>query len=80
MRQDISIHAPLTGCDVTKKPKKEDELEAISIHAPLTGCDARAYKDWNEQDEISIHAPLTGCDKRYKTIHFLHNLFQSTHP
>ena len=34
---DISIHAPLTGCD-----GQEDAiaiLQTISIHAPLTGCD-----------------------------------------
>ena len=35
---EISIHAPLTGCD------KGDKVlilahRGISIHAPLTGCD-----------------------------------------
>ena len=48
---NISIHAPLTGCDdfcdTTKK------MMAISIHAPLTGCDRCDYvmkyveKDFN---------------------------------
>ena len=35
----ISIHAPLTGCDQTNKDPNYDSTE-ISIHAPLTGCDS----------------------------------------
>ncbi len=38
--QNISIHAPLTGCDV--RPQKMGagtNVQNISIHAPLTGCD-----------------------------------------
>ena len=34
----ISIHAPLTGCDV-EATYKERYMPTISIHAPLTGCD-----------------------------------------
>ena len=38
----ISIHAPLTGCDI--EPKGDlGKTTQISIHAPLTGCD-RAYR------------------------------------
>ena len=33
----ISIHAPLTGCDVIDQ--MPEEMQKISIHAPLTGCD-----------------------------------------
>ena len=33
----ISIHAPLTGCDVINII--EININIISIHAPLTGCD-----------------------------------------
>ena len=33
----ISIHAPLTGCDVLSG--YNNRLYNISIHAPLTGCD-----------------------------------------
>ena len=33
----ISIHAPLTGCDLISKNMKQRKV--ISIHAPLTGCD-----------------------------------------
>ena len=35
---DISIHAPLTGCD-DSVPSMTPKEDAISIHAPLTGCD-----------------------------------------
>ena len=35
----ISIHAPLTGCDDIVVPTRLSQL--ISIHAPLTGCDLR---------------------------------------
>ena len=35
---DISIHAPIVGCDL-KNCEKDYEVE-ISIHAPIVGCDA----------------------------------------
>ena len=58
---NISIHAPLAGCDL--KAEKADAELAISIHAPLAGCDSKirffASAEW-----ISIHAPLAGCDLR----------------
>ena len=34
---EISIHAPLTGCDIMADMLAL--LKGISIHAPLTGCD-----------------------------------------
>ena len=34
---EISIHAPLTGCDIVVMVGAH--TDAISIHAPLTGCD-----------------------------------------
>ena len=34
----ISIHAPLTGCD-TNVQIADNQWNDISIHAPLTGCD-----------------------------------------
>ena len=56
----ISIHAPLTGCDVITVI--DIDRFAISIHAPLTGCDGFKLKYIEALNEISIHAPLTGCD------------------
>ena len=38
----ISIHAPLTGCDVLFYAIFR--ILAISIHAPLTGCDLKHYQ------------------------------------
>ena len=56
----ISIHAPLTGCDVNVSVTETVPFD-ISIHAPLTGCDGtKSY--FAIVNEISIHAPLTGCD------------------
>ena len=34
---NISIHAPLTGCDLSAY--EQNINKGISIHAPLTGCD-----------------------------------------
>ena len=57
---EISIHAPLTGCDVDGA-KVATVFVPISIHAPLTGCDSYGPKV-AQMFTISIHAPLTGCD------------------
>ena len=61
MRPDcqISIHAPLAGCD--KDKKQWTVAQWISIHAPLAGCDATVDACGNAT-VISIHAPLAGCD------------------
>ena len=56
----ISIHAPLTGCDIQQEDLRQ-VLRNISIHAPLTGCDMAMQTD-TDLCNISIHAPLTGCD------------------
>ena len=61
---DISIHAPLTGCDgcgITLNYRYN-----ISIHAPLTGCDDLGFTILITEAHISIHAPLTGCDKNVR--------------
>ena len=55
----ISIHAPLAGCDSdTASPKT---LRTISIHAPLAGCDQHQTCQ-GYRIQISIHAPLAGRD------------------
>ena len=56
----ISIHAPLAGCDVRVGHFLGGD--AISIHAPLAGCDL-IKAGYRVQMRISIHAPLAGCDK-----------------
>ena len=58
---EISIHAPLTGCDLNHA-QTYNSFCLISIHAPLTGCDLVKTKIAFLTVSISIHAPLTGCD------------------
>ena len=58
--RDISIHAPLAGCDVDFAEDVRKAAE-ISIHAPLAGCDAVVACIITDTG-ISIHAPLAGCD------------------
>ena len=55
----ISIHAPLAGCDSAHPYLFV--LDVISIHAPLAGCDVLSHC-YNLAIAISIHAPLAGCD------------------
>ncbi len=63
---DISIHAPLAGCDFVRSSSALKRC--ISIHAPLAGCDLK-LKYQSVFRIISIHAPLAGCDVNpYKLI------------
>ena len=56
---DISIHAPLTGRDISQHSNHQPG--EISIHAPFTGSDISQHSN-HQPGEISIHAPLTGSD------------------
>ncbi len=57
---NISIHAPLAGCDETYKIAQMGDAVFQSTH-PLRGATCLA-KLKDKTDEISIHAPLAGCD------------------
>ena len=57
--RQISIHAPLAGCDL--RPSGPLQFADISIHAPLAGCDKFTLVVAGTT-VISIHAPLAGCD------------------
>ena len=62
----ISIHAPLAGCD---PPSAFEVVEVrISIHAPLAGCDDADDGYFSDTVEISIHAPLAGCDGHLRPV------------
>ena len=74
---NISIHAPLAGCDESRRSPAETGL--ISIHAPLAGCDKKKTGH-KARRIISIHAPLAGCDPRYPARRPTPGGFQSTHP
>ena len=39
LKTEISIHAPLAGCDLGQVERIDARHPAISIHAPLAGCD-----------------------------------------
>ena len=57
---DISIHAPLAGCDARSIRTRGHRDRFQSTH-PLRGATG-AY-GWEEvTSDISIHAPLAGCD------------------
>ena len=55
----ISIHAPHTGSDGTRRTRRS--LRRISIHAPHTGSDLMMMLN-HKNVLISIHAPHTGSD------------------
>ena len=74
----ISIHAPLTGCDI----QKEEELrkETISIHAPLTGCDRYHHSSYyHTKKHFNPRTPY-GMRRSSTIIQRYLLLFQSTHP
>ena len=60
---DISIHAPLAGCDVQGNYLITDSIAFQSTH-PLRGA-TTCILDLAVDGVISIHAPLAGCDVRY---------------
>ena len=56
----ISIHAPLAGCDDSKCAR--NPIQSISIHAPLAGCDVRSIRCL--EDGESNFNPRTPCGVR----------------
>ena len=76
-RKRISIHAPLTRCDVVVIGQRHRSL-IISIHAPLTRCDLILNginfrnKNFNPRTSYEVR------QERFKLSN-LHNQFQSTH-
>ena len=77
-RMNISIHAPLAGCDYCH-PCAGNPI-GISIHAPLAGCDDTklTVSAWQK----GHFNPRTPCGVRLSTVSFLCSKagFQSTHP
>ena len=56
---DISIHAPIVGCDWCARVLPVF-YSWISIHAPIVGCDYDALSKPSKRQMISIHAPIVG--------------------
>ena len=75
---EISIHAPLTGCDFLSYTSSTIPL-AISIHAPLTGCDFISVLTTGMRYIFQSTHPLRDATKwNWTTSSALR--FQSTHP
>ena len=73
----ISIHAPLAGCDLARTYHLISLI--ISIHAPLAGCDYnQSCVQWVEGD----FNPRTPCGVRHIADFAVNDaaVFQSTHP
>ena len=76
-RQDISIHAPLAGCDVERS--YTGRYKGISIHAPLAGCDPPAAIIIYHKEIFQSTHPLRGATRLIDR-GVLAGTFQSTHP
>ena len=61
-RSNISIHAPLAGCD--GQHAQGLPARSISIHAPLAGCDARRSWTWRKTGRFQSTHPLRGATDR----------------
>ena len=59
---NISIHAPLAGCDADAAKTTSQRKD----FNPRTPCGVRhdTHDDGDADDFISIHAPLAGCDEK----------------
>ena len=75
---EISIHAPLAGCDYRKGTR-----QYLGVYFnPRTPCGVRLVFLCSavRNAYISIHAPLAGCDVFIIVLNSLSSAFQSTHP
>ena len=63
----ISIHAPLTGCDLSASLHVCHWV--ISIHAPLTGCDAQRGREGLRLTLFQSTHPSRGATQSVKQLH-----------
>ena len=63
LKTEISIHAPLAGCDLGQVERIDARHPAISIHAPLAGCDVSFL---NCYLRITYFNPRTPCGVRQR--------------
>ena len=61
VRQVISIHAPLAGCD--RSDGRRAAPAGISIHAPLAGCDVKVEESTRWADLFQSTHPLRGATR-----------------
>ena len=74
----ISIHAPLTGCDIDLD--YASLLKGISIHAPLTGCDVLGLCGNLTDHPFQSTHPLRDATLMLPSVTQILGVFQSTHP
>ena len=77
-QEEISIHAPIVGCDQCMHYMAVTGYKFQSTH-PSWGA-TQINKENIKWIKISIHAPIVGCDVIGKIRYFVIILFQSTHP
>ena len=77
--EDISIHAPIVGCDARLS---ECSRRHLSHFNPRTHRGVRHKREFvfETYKGISIHAPIVGCDVNAQIANEHIGLFQSTHP
>ena len=75
---NISIHAPLTGCDAVVDGIVFDSRK-ISIHAPLTGCDWVIALLPTRAENFNPRTPY-GMRRKEAVEPVPQTKFQSTHP
>ena len=74
---EISIHAPLAGCDASRCLSSSSTH--ISIHAPLAGCDPGTGRVQNAHSQFQSTHPLRGATiSVIAAVNWVE--FQSTHP
>ena len=75
---DISIHAPIVGCDWDTNAFTNSG--SISIHAPIVGCDEK--KRWYASCKLRYFNPRTHRGVRHLDLprYKQQEIFQSTHP
>ena len=73
----ISIHAPLSRCDIFRVRPLQTTTDFQSTH--LFRGATTMDEILNKAIEISIHAPLSRCDRLVPISLLLQKIFQSTH-
>ena len=77
--RNISIHAPIVGCDLSPVCSEISCNGLFQSTHPSWGATYRGFRHFLGV-LISIHAPIVGCDKAAGDKHTANALFQSTHP
>ncbi len=78
MKNWISTHTPLTGCNILDI-RDEKTAKHFYSHTPH-GVQHNSMQDGNIQRNISTHTPLTGCNGNKYSVSIVNMSFLLTHP